>query len=208
MFISYFSIVPFRNFPLSFLHRKLYFRVIYRASIINLSMAVRNKTLVYAFLVDFGSIVQVDSSDVYLLNEKMYTVPQFAVRATLTGLAPFNSSTWSAAAVTNFYKLVEERVLLAKVTNVDNLNKTLYLHLGDYNSDTQHVKSVNCALVQNKFAKLITTSDLPKMAQNENKVYNLQFLLPSFDSIEAGLCPDTVLVANSLQEYVVKYQNK
>lgn len=56
-----------------------------RALIINHPIVFEGVVMLEVFLFDFGCSVLVKLCDLYLLTEKMYEIPRFATRATITG---------------------------------------------------------------------------------------------------------------------------
>ncbi|KAF7272642.1 hypothetical protein GWI33_014581 [Rhynchophorus ferrugineus] len=114
-----------------------------RANLLNVSSSVKNQKSLDAFLIDYGSTIRVTSNDVYFLTKEMYSVPQFAVKAALKGLRPSESSTWSPAAVDTFTKLVQHKVLLGQLREIDSVYQTLYLDLFNYNDDYEHTVSIS-----------------------------------------------------------------
>ncbi|KAF7272651.1 hypothetical protein GWI33_014590 [Rhynchophorus ferrugineus] len=173
----------FKNNIRSYKHCVVFFNEdYYRASLSNVPESIEDETILSVFLIDVGSVVEVTSCDIYMLTRKMYTISQFAIKASLAGVAPSESSRWSPEAVANFKQLVDQKILLGKLREADYTNKTLQLDLSDLN-DTQFTKSINDALVLNKFAR---QSELRKAGEDSETCLQLRLqsalLTPEFSS--------------------------
>ncbi|XP_030748990.1 uncharacterized protein LOC115877058 [Sitophilus oryzae] len=199
--------VPVSNFSLQMYCVAYTEEAFYRGKLVNIPLPVKQKTLAWVFLMDFGYMAKVELNEIYFLTAKMYTVPQFAVRSSLSGMGPVDSSsTWCADAVTKFNQLVLNKVLFCQVTNKDEKNKVLYLKLGEYQWETQNLQSINDILVMEKIAKQLTVVDIRELKRiGKNKVENspaiFPFLLPSFSDLENNFCADTAIANNALQHF-------
>ncbi|KAF7272646.1 hypothetical protein GWI33_014585 [Rhynchophorus ferrugineus] len=178
-----------------------------RALLINPDLAVKKQTCLLAFLVDFGSITQVDPADIYLLSEMACAVPQFAIKATLAGLEYFEPSTWSQTAVARFVKLVEQKLLSGQLKRVNQRNKILHLDLADYNGETDYVTLKNDLSVLKKFLNSITSLDVHKNCIKDIDYKASHFHGSSFSSVGTELSSDTMMVKNILKEIAFKCQN-
>ncbi|KAF7275188.1 hypothetical protein GWI33_012101 [Rhynchophorus ferrugineus] len=179
-----------------------------RANLLNVSSSVKNQKSLDAFLIDYGSTIRVTSDDVYFLTKEMYSVPQFAVKASLKGLRPSESSTWSPAAVDTFTKLVEHKVLLGQLRGIDRIYQILYLDLLNYNDDYEHTVSISRMLILNNSAKLsLTLSYNGEKRYNQREVNILRDLLDCLSSINQDLNRIKPSTDNFVRDLALKYQN-
>ncbi|XP_066262723.1 uncharacterized protein [Euwallacea similis] len=174
----------------------------YRVILMNVPLQIEKTTWVFVFLMDFGYTAKVPIDQIYFMTKNLYDVPQFAVRATLSGLGPINQSYWSSVAVTQFVNLVSNKVCYGQVTNVDEMNKCLFLQLRDQNN-YQFINS----MITDHLAKSMTLSEIREIrytqrkASKHGKIPKLPFLLPSFAELEYGLAGDIHKANEVLREY-------
>lgn len=200
--------IPCKNFKINMYCITYTDGAFYRSILVNVPFSMKNESWAFVFLIDFGYMAKVSRDEIYFMTAKMYTVPQLAVRATLSGVGPIESTTWSANVVSKFSKLVYNKVLLCQITNKNYAHKVLFVRFGEYNWNTKEPDPIVDILVSEKLAKQISILDVREMKQamkskksKRNKKNKLPFFLPTFDEIESGTCIDSVL-ANKFLDYV------
>ncbi|KAF7272641.1 hypothetical protein GWI33_014580 [Rhynchophorus ferrugineus] len=109
--------------------------VYYRAIVITDPLIVESMMSLQVFLMDYGSIVQVKLTDLFLLADEMYEIPQFAIRATLAGSKIYESFA-SPEDVDNFKDEVEQQILLLLLRAVDFELGVIHLDFIDTDSES------------------------------------------------------------------------
>ncbi|XP_066143003.1 uncharacterized protein [Euwallacea fornicatus] len=174
----------------------------YRVILVNVPLQIEKTTWIFVYLMDFGYTAKVPIDHIYFMTKNLYDVPQFAIRATLSGLGPINQPYWSSAAVTQFINLVSNKVCYGQVTNVNQMEKCLFLQLRDQNN-YQFINS----MITDHLAKSMTISEIKeikhtqKKASKYGKIPKLPFLSPSFAELEYGLTGDIHKANEILWEY-------
>lgn len=58
----------------------------YRSILVSIPLAIQKQSYAFVFLMDFGFMAKVPLNEIYFMTKQMYDIPQFAIRATLSGL--------------------------------------------------------------------------------------------------------------------------
>ncbi|KAF7266726.1 hypothetical protein GWI33_019972 [Rhynchophorus ferrugineus] len=80
------------------------------------------------FLVDFGRYTYVRTNDFFWFTDELHNVPQFSIRATLTEPSRYQSPV-PPAITANFKDMFKKKILLVKLTGVDNCRGIIHLDL-------------------------------------------------------------------------------
>ncbi|KAF7266477.1 hypothetical protein GWI33_020201 [Rhynchophorus ferrugineus] len=80
------------------------------------------------FLVDFGRYTYVRTTDFFWFTDELHNVPQFSIRATLTEPSRYQSPV-PPAITANFKDMFKKKILLVKLTGVDNCRGIIHLDL-------------------------------------------------------------------------------
>ncbi|KAF7272650.1 hypothetical protein GWI33_014589 [Rhynchophorus ferrugineus] len=167
----------------------------YRALLVTVPLEHEDKS-VQAFLVDYGISVEVPPANVYVLSDELLDVPQFAIRATLSRMGPFNSPKWTSEATDIFRHMVKDMVLAGKVKRVDTVRRIVELELDDYYCRARCMSLVKNALLAKQCAIPLTGFE---------KESELKFREPPFFEIEAGVDQDTECVKSTLEKITLSY---
>ncbi|KAF7272649.1 hypothetical protein GWI33_014588 [Rhynchophorus ferrugineus] len=167
----------------------------YRALLVTVPMKYEDKR-VLAFLIDYGITVEVPPTNVLVLTDELYKVPQFAIRATLSGIGPFQSATWTSEATDTFRSIVKDLLLVGKVKRVDRVRRVVEMELDDYYCKTSCMGLIKNALLAKRCAMPLSGFE---------KERDLKFREPPFFEIEAGVDQDTECVKNTLKKITSSY---
>ncbi|XP_073846467.1 tejas isoform X2 [Musca autumnalis] len=108
---------------------------------------VKNKIKVS--FIDYGTVSDVDICDVKYLGTCFSQLPAQALRGCLSNIKP-RGLHWSHEATMHFLSLVSERMLYAKITEIDRENSVFYMVLCD--THNEEVVQINKSMVEMKHA--------------------------------------------------------
>ncbi|KAJ8965464.1 hypothetical protein NQ314_004109 [Rhamnusium bicolor] len=167
------------------------------------SSTVDKKAWVY--LIDFGYIAVILMDNLYYLYEKLYGVPQFAVRASLGHVRPYRKPNWDYNAMRRFNELVSGKVLLCILECTDPVRKIVHITIGNVN-DTSSVSDIGHILINEKLARSIAKRSSPEKESRNNSRYvpktKYPYLFPSFEAIESGMVPSCVYTSELLRQCI------
>ncbi|XP_050306347.1 uncharacterized protein LOC126743350 [Anthonomus grandis grandis] len=184
----------------------------YRSILVNIPLKIATDTIAFVFLVDFGFMARVQLDQIYFMTKALYNVPQFSIRACLSGLGPVGSETWSMQAIERFSELVSNKPVYAQITHVNEKQKTIFVRLGEYDFKSNSYDYINDVLIRDKLARLLTEVDIRALKHADKKrnqrsggarKARLPFSYPSFEVIEKGGCVDSLAAAKKLRDFSV-----
>ncbi|KAJ8920422.1 hypothetical protein NQ315_005288 [Exocentrus adspersus] len=179
----------------------------FRGLIVNIPHSLSVQKTAVVFLFDFGYISLVNLEDLYYLSEDLYEIPQFSVRASLSGVQPFDNCIWDYNVVKRFYELVSGKILLCILECTDRSRKMIEIVIGSVN-EFSVVTDIGNVLIKEKLARSVfmkgTASDL--ITKNSRYVTKTKFpfLFPSIEAIEEGLVPPSVYTSELLNHCVAR----
>lgn len=192
-------------------------KTFYRGKIIDFQITSSITKKAQLYLIDFGYVCGVPINDVFYLSEKMYSVPQFAIRASLAiNLSKKDQKTfWDEAIVKQFQELTTEKILLAKLVHVDLKLSCLYIKLGLFNDETQHIIDLSSVLIkEQKHVYILRRKQAKEKGKSKRKVKFIPKVkhlrdMPPFELIENGCVPPSykisqLLLQSSLFDFVYK----
>ncbi|KAF7272647.1 hypothetical protein GWI33_014586 [Rhynchophorus ferrugineus] len=166
----------------------------YRAMLVSMDL---DRRIVRVFLVDYGISTQVNTDNLYLLFKELRKVPMFAIRATLSDLGPYESSTWSPDAIEAFRKMVMNKALKCKLKYLDDLNAIVELdELDEYHDQTGERNLIKKTLIDKKFAEPLVDA---------LEVHDLELRNHLFKQVEAGVDCDPDLSEKMLKDITASY---
>ncbi|KAL1512528.1 hypothetical protein ABEB36_002109 [Hypothenemus hampei] len=178
-----------------------------RAILVDVPVAIGDNRFACLFLIDFGCIVKVSINDIYFMPKKLYSVPRYSIRAILAGLGPENGVKWSTNSVNEFQTLVFNQVLIGQIKKICSSEKIIFVSLNVFNPQTQQYESIEDTLVRKCFVKQLTSADVKEMKtaqknRGPKKAKPIEFLTPTFKTLEYGRCVDSFAMAQFLDEYL------
>ncbi|XP_044258260.1 tudor domain-containing protein 5-like isoform X2 [Tribolium madens] len=190
----------------------LYANLYHRCVIVDL--LPRSPGFIRVFFIDYGTVENISSREIWFLPKQFSKVPSQAIRARLSGIyPPYENSTWSEQAIIAFQKLVTNRIIVGEVTKIDETQHVLELYMADITNE-KHIFYVNDQLVNEGHAIYIDNKRKKSYIDYDctpNVLY--LHLFPEFSEIESGMAPTKeemkYIIANKLplHHYMPQYFN-
>lgn len=171
----------------------------YRGMILDIPLLTDTKQKAIVFLIDFGYIAPVQFEHLYHCYEKLYQVPSFAVRASLTQVQPCDSETWTGSVIQRFNELVYEKVLLCILENIDPINRVVYISIADVDQYSQ-IHDIGDTLLNENLAVPLTTKRKAKKYRKLHALRNYSYQYPTFQAIEQSEQPPNAKVFELLKQ--------
>ncbi|EEZ99058.1 Tudor domain-containing protein 6-like Protein [Tribolium castaneum] len=152
------------------------------------------------YFIDYGIVKVVEMNDIYFLSDKFCQVPHFAVRASLAGVCPRTKSQWTCDDVFEFHQLVDNKVLMGVIVNIDANRQVLEVHLSEDKHGVSTVP-VHKLLISQKRARFFhDKEDISDKGLLQPKL-KYSYLFPSHEAIESGKVPTNISDA----EYQIQF---
>lgn len=151
----------------------------YRGQIVEIPYFGESIQRAAVFLIDYGQVVFVKFNDLFYFYRKLYQVPYFSVRASLSWIEPFHSDFWPLNVIQRFSDLVTNKILLCTLESTDVANKIVYITITDFDQHSQAI-NINDLLINEKLAVPSTT----KREKNKPSSSKYPCLFPPFEEIE------------------------
>ncbi|EEZ98350.2 tudor domain-containing protein 5 isoform X2 [Tribolium castaneum] len=190
----------------------LYGKTYHRCVIVD--MLPRTPGFIRVFFVDYGTVENVPSKEIWFLPKQFSEVPCQAIRVRLASIyPPYENSTWSEQAIVAFQKLVTNRVVVGEVTKIDEKQFVFELYMADITNE-KNIFYINDRLVNEGHA-IYTDQERKRSYIDYDCTPNVQYLhlFPEFFEIESGLAPTNeemkYIIANKLplHHYMPQYFN-
>ncbi|XP_061402639.1 tudor domain-containing protein 5 [Musca vetustissima] len=171
----------------------------HRAEIV--AAPVNNKIKVS--FIDYGTVCDVDICDIKYLGQCFSQLPAQALRGSLSNIKP-RGLHWSHEATIHFLSLVSEKMLYAKITEIDRENSVFYMILCDTHDD--EVLQINKNMVEMKYALYNEDWQETKIEKNNgHRTHHPREDFPTFAMIESGEYP-TFTELLELKEKGIDYE--
>ncbi|KAG5877949.1 hypothetical protein JTB14_001179 [Gonioctena quinquepunctata] len=133
----------------------------------------------------------------------MFDVPQFAIRACLYGVEPYEGENWCSQVVNRFHYLTNGKVLLCVLEATDPSRRIVYIRVSSNVDDYFQVKDIGEMLINEKLLRKATLkSDKYQGASKMVPKTKYPYLFPSFESIENGMMPSSVYINELLKHCI------
>ncbi|XP_063916761.1 tudor domain-containing protein 5-like isoform X2 [Zophobas morio] len=168
----------------------MYSGLYHRCVIVN--MVPKIPECVRVFFVDYGTVENVPSKEIWFLPKRFGEVPCQAIRGRLANIYPVGENQpWKVSTVRRLEQLITNRVVVGKVTRVDEKDHFVDLYLADI-TNKDKIFYINDIFVDEGRA-LYIGDERKKTLVDHDCTPNVRYihLYPEFYEIEAGMAPTT-----------------
>ncbi|XP_044258990.1 tudor domain-containing protein 1-like isoform X2 [Tribolium madens] len=172
----------------------------YRGVIVGFPVTHQKDQEAQIYFIDYGMLKIVEMNNIYFMTEKFCQVPRFAVRASLAGVCPKTTSQWTSEDVFEFHQLVDNKILMGLIVNIDANRQVLEVHISEEKHGVSMIP-IHKMLISQKRARLFhdTEETFDKGVLQPKLKY--PYLFPSHDAIESGKIPTNISDA----EYQIQF---
>ncbi|CAF0920765.1 unnamed protein product [Brachionus calyciflorus] len=131
-----------------------------------------NKTNVYISYIDIGQTDLVTLKSIKSLRSHFQTQPPFAIHCTLSGIKPYDTSTWPLEVVNEFTKVTHSKIL---TLNIKSKTENLYhmdLFVKNINV-SEHLVKLNYAVIKPEIISADSNSMIHKIKVDKDKEYSV-----------------------------------
>ncbi|KAJ8952944.1 hypothetical protein NQ318_006561 [Aromia moschata] len=182
-------------------------KAFYRGLIANIPDNFTEEKKAYIFLFDYGCVTVTSLDHLYYLYEKLFHIPQFAVRASLSHVQPYDKTMWKYSVVKRFSELVSAKVLLCVLECTNPNRKIVEISIGDVR-EFSSVIDVGDILISEKLAKSVISRANHEIKEKIKTRYvpktKYPHLFPSFEAIESGMVPPCVHTTELLWQCIAR----